>query len=605
MSKVSSRFSHLRINVPSDEIQNTAEKPKTNLFRDANTFRIQSPKNLHTLTNRPVQMIYTSPMTAKNENKNLIVSNFKKENSTNYSNSMFKNADSLYLNTMQNNYDRSDLSAKTGNYRNNMLNVMKNSLKGGKNNFDNLNFLNDFNSNRNKANFDNLNISNNNGKKNNNNYTSNYNNINNNNNNNSKFNNHSNYYPTTKKSNSAKKENHSSNNKENYHDLNPNKNKANTINNTKITNKNYNVKGINLNFEKYNQVENPTNSIVYTHSETNENNFHIDNPGSARDISNNQRNNVINQDHQNVVKKIQFNEYFNKNNLKKLKGNFNNFNNKYINNKNSNLGENKNNLASNIIDNKKNNNKININRGNNFQHGTIKTDRAFNSLSPITKIESVIASEQKKKMQIKSNEIFNTNNLNNRNLTPNNRLNANTHINFIGSRYNQDNSKINYEDRVVHTDTGANSSQNRLIKKSVNKDNSPIANTKTNMNNNLKLNNYLNVNVNSNNDQTKQSKIISSNQNPNFMNNNLNNNFNDNVNINLKKDLNYNQNLESKECEKPVVIDLMKLISSNQPPISLNVLNKKFENFENSKSSTKRLKYIRGYSANTHQGTVR
>ena len=61
----------------------------------------------------------------------------------------------------------------------------------------------------------------------------------------------------------------------------------------------------------------------------------------------------------------------------------------------------------------------------------------------------------------------------------------------------------------------------------------------------------------------------------------------------------------SRKSDKPEMIDIMKLISSNQPPISLNVLNKKFENFENSKYSTKSLKYIKGYSANTHQGTVR
>ena len=61
----------------------------------------------------------------------------------------------------------------------------------------------------------------------------------------------------------------------------------------------------------------------------------------------------------------------------------------------------------------------------------------------------------------------------------------------------------------------------------------------------------------------------------------------------------------ARKSNKPEMIDIMKLISSNQPPISLNVLNKKFENFENSKYSTKSLKYIKGYSANTHQGTVR
>ena len=49
----------------------------------------------------------------------------------------------------------------------------------------------------------------------------------------------------------------------------------------------------------------------------------------------------------------------------------------------------------------------------------------------------------------------------------------------------------------------------------------------------------------------------------------------------------------------------MNLISSNQVPISLNILTKSFTNFDKSKHSTKSMKYVKGYSANTHQGTVR
>ncbi len=56
---------------------------------------------------------------------------------------------------------------------------------------------------------------------------------------------------------------------------------------------------------------------------------------------------------------------------------------------------------------------------------------------------------------------------------------------------------------------------------------------------------------------------------------------------------------------KPQYIDIMNLINSNQIPISLNLLNKHFTNFEKSKHSSKSMKYVKGYSANTHQGTVR
>lgn len=56
---------------------------------------------------------------------------------------------------------------------------------------------------------------------------------------------------------------------------------------------------------------------------------------------------------------------------------------------------------------------------------------------------------------------------------------------------------------------------------------------------------------------------------------------------------------------KPQFIDIMNLINSNQVPISLSLLNKHFPNFEKSKHSSKSMKYVKGYSANTHQGTVR
>ena len=126
MSKFNSRFSHLRINVGTDEQRNTAEKPKTNYFRDSNTLRIQSPKNLNTLTNRPVPVIYSSPMTAKNESKNYLVNNFTKEIQPNNPSSLAKNSSSGYLNTMQNKHDRMEMSAKAG--KPNLLNIIKSNL---------------------------------------------------------------------------------------------------------------------------------------------------------------------------------------------------------------------------------------------------------------------------------------------------------------------------------------------------------------------------------------------------------------------------------------------------------------------------------------------
>lgn len=95
------------------------------------------------------------------------------------------------------------------------------------------------------------------------------------------------------------------------------------------------------------------------------------------------------------------------------------------------------------------------------------------------------------------------------------------------------------------------------------------------------------------------------------MKNNINNNFsrlNTENNENYKERVVHTENITQKENlnnNQPQLIDIMKLINSNQTPISLSVLNKKFENFENSKHSSKSLKYIKGYSANTHQGTVR
>lgn len=84
--------------------------------------------------------------------------------------------------------------------------------------------------------------------------------------------------------------------------------------------------------------------------------------------------------------------------------------------------------------------------------------------------------------------------------------------------------------------------------------------------------------------------------------------FNNRKNIetenNYENKVIHTENLHEK-TRKPQFIDIMNLISSNQVPISLNILTKSFTNFDKSKHSTKSMKYVKGYSANTHQGTVR
>lgn len=67
----------------------------------------------------------------------------------------------------------------------------------------------------------------------------------------------------------------------------------------------------------------------------------------------------------------------------------------------------------------------------------------------------------------------------------------------------------------------------------------------------------------------------------------------------------HTENILHEKNRNPQFIDIMELMNSNQVPISLNLLNKHFPNFEKSKHSTKSMKYVKGYSANTHQGTVR
>jgi hypothetical protein len=616
MSKFNTRFSQLRINVGSEEIRNTAEKPKTNHFRDPNSLRIQSPKNLNTLLNRPVQVIYASPMTSKNENKNFLMSNFSKETQGINPRNVSKNANSGYLNTVQNKHDRMEMSAKAG--KPNLLNIIKSNLRG-KNNFENLNNLNS-----NYVNFQNLNV-NSNGNVNN--VTPNYSNYSGlnfvntpqprhpSNGNYTGNNAHNAHYPMTTKSSSLSRENKqfstltNNNNNNNINEsAGHNLNKAKTINsinnyNKLSLNKNYNSNNLgNLNF--INNKESLTNG-GYLHSEGNSNNYAMNrqNFSNNRGSSNNQKGNTPARHNTNV----NYSDNIHKNNLEILHRNLKGLNNNINNDNNSNNQNN-------------NFNNLSAKRDNNYpqqqQQNLVKSERIMKSFSPNIKLESAFASEQKKKLLLKNsvkyftnvNNIIN-NNLNHGNLTPSAQVRLRATANNISDiNNNNDNSRIQYEDRVVHTDSGASAHSNRKINNNNNVLLSPDSHGNKNLianSNKTQINtNNQNNNSNVNNNNTNQN----ANNNLNDLNSPINNNVNSNNNANNKNISNNNTNTNNnnnKEAGKPQLIDIMKLISINQPPISLNVLNKKFENFENSKYSTKSLKYIKGYSANTHQGTVR
>ena len=249
-----------------------------------------------------------------------------------------------------------------------------------------------------------------------------------------------------------------------------------------------------------------------------------------------------------------------------------------------------------------------------------------------------------------SNYSHNNNNINNaskiirnnsvnKNINTNNMLENNKNINNnnINNNINEMPKILKKEITIINNNNNPNNNNNAILS-------TPVHNNQILMNHNLSArrdiftNNKTERNSTTNKSSGQNSNIknealfMSDQKKKLIVNNNLNNinnnNNNSNTNLNSKyfsnslnknstnKDNNDSINYEErvvhtdvsptkKKTNKPEMIDIMKLISSNQPPISLNVLNKKFENFENSKYSTKSLKYIKGYSANTHQGTVR
>lgn len=500
MSKFNSRFSHLRINIGNDDVRNMTEKQKSNLFRDANTYRVQSPKNIYTLTNRPVQVNYTSPMTTKNEDKKSI------NNHTNLTNTA-QNLKYIHsgINLNLNNYnsptlvnpnfsiatsscgrnltDKLEYSAKVG--KPNLINLIKSNLKPktltSNSNYninhtsknDNLN-----NSNKNHYVSSNTNTNSDTNRQSLNGYNNNINNeilpANYNCNNNYLSNN----IPFSKSSNVTKdkdiecKEKH-------YNGIinNNDQNLQNHLNNNNLKCGNILNSTTHINHK---------NSIFAQKNSLNGNNVH-NNIASENIIDNYDRNSSLYlRTEGNIANKSNF-----RNNSDKILNGINN-----INNSNNNADNDV--ISALIMKNPLSAKRDAFIQNNNF----IKSDRNIKSLNPNIRFESDFSSETNKKLQIKNSlKVFNR-------------------LNNVKNSSNKDD-EADYKERVIHTD------------------------------------------------------VVSSN------------------------------NYTARKSDKPDVIDIMKLMSANQPPISLNVLNKKFENFENSKYSTKSLKYIKAYSANTHQGTVR
>jgi len=598
MSKMNSRFSHLRINVGSEEIRYNTEKSKINNFRDSNSLRILSPKNSNTLTNRPVQVVHTSPMRVKNDNqKNFLVNNFTRENQSNNTNSVSKNTNSGYLNTMQNQkMDKLELSVKAG--KPNLINIIKSNLRAKNQFIDNLNSNNNFN-------FHNLNRNGNSKNDNITNYNNNF--ASNNSNNLSKQRNSSNTntpnagyianYPITNKSNSVADnkqystisnviESSGNNIPNNSQKINSVNNIHPKLNNNKTLNLNSNV----LNFNS-SQKENSGYNAGYLYSEGNATTYsrekHI--PGNIRQSSNNPNNKQSSSHYANH--NINYIDNINKNSLENIQKNF-----KILNNQNLNIPRNNNNNFNNTY------NPLSEKRENYLQQNFIKSERALKSLSPIVKLESAFANEQKKKLLMKNSLKVFSNGENKTNQTPTNNDRLGTDPNNLSGINNRNNSSgNNYEDRVVHTDTNAVAPQSKRINALNQLNNLVISNNNNIVNQNKIFSSVSNrVNTINNNNNINNNLNNLNNNNSNFNNLDNNNNTNNNSIYN-----NTNANTSSKDNGNPQLIDIMKLISANQPPISLNVLNKRFEGFENSKYSTKSLKYIKGYSANTHQGTVR
>jgi hypothetical protein len=480
MSKFNTRFSHLRINTGED--LSIAQKQKSNLLLNENTFRLHSPKVMgnFALTNRPVQVLYTSPITSKNDNSKYIMNNYLSAGVQNQVKGQGQNRvkgnnnnQSGYLYTVSGKNEKFDcnninnLGKNNSNNNNNLLNLIKNNLRG-KNNEGNMH--------------QNINTH----------YSSNAPNKN----------------PNTFKSSSVRKDSKyftiiNSNNISNKIEKKGIINNNNIINNNKL-NENFNKFTNKNNLEKSeanNYVANLKKNLAkenisgYLHSEGNVTNYNQNN-NNTKLIRTNSTNKNLNTEN-NITN---YNNNYNINNENKAYNN---------NNQKININEIPRTLKKDITFNNNilltpvNNNQMLMNHNLSAKRDNFvnKTERNINnSLTPNIRLDAPFISDQKKKLIVKNNSKYFSSSLNK------NKINA-----------ENKNESINYDERVVHTDLGP----------------------------------------------------------------------------------------PSRKSDKPEMIDIMKLISSNQPPISLNVLNKKFENFENSKYSTKSLKYIKGYSANTHQGTVR
>ena len=118
-----------------------------------------------------------------------------------------------------------------------------------------------------------------------------------------------------------------------------------------------------------------------------------------------------------------------------------------------------------------------------------------------------------------------------------------------------------------------------------------------------------NYNINRNKYQiSSQNEFIENNKIENFetpsTNINENSNINNNNNYNLNENNNFLENNINENPEKGKIIELSDLIGE-KCPIEIDILNLPFNNYENSKTSSKSMGIIKSYGANTYQGLVR
>lgn len=273
------------------------------------------------------------------------------------------------------------------------------------------------------------------------------------------------------------------------------------------------------------------------------------------------------------------------------------------------------------------NSNINNEKGNNYIHNNNKLNENYNKFTNKNSLEKAESSNYvanlKKNLTkeniggyLHSEGNIASGNYNNNNSVKLMRNSSNANKNLTMNNNNHNNNNVLTEN---------NNEMPRILRKDISNNNqgvmaTPVHNNQMLMNHNLSAKRDIYANKTDRNMKSlspnirleapfisDQKKKLAVKNNSKYFSNSLNkqkDNNNDSINYD-ERVVHTDVSPTTRKSNKPEMIDIMKLISSNQPPISLNVLNKKFDNFENSKYSTKSLKYIKGYSANTHQGTVR